>query len=451
MIIDLRNINPNVILKRQPSAAIAYLVLFGVTAWFVWRFGAIALGSLVILSFFTYLAIKKPFYILLVTLATIFFPANFEQALGQTFPITPTRIFGLMLLLAIATHFNRSRWQNLKSNRTTAIAVVLVLWGAFTDLVSYPEYIGTFIIDTIPSLIVLAAVVLFVENREELNKVLAVIMLACLVTAVSGFVIYSKGRMSGLTGNANALAYNCIIGLTLALSFLKKPVLSLKNTLLTGFAGMFLLAFGFAASRSASIGLLVAAFILLRNFIKKPSTLILIFSLFVLFLYIAPEIFWQRFQYIPLPGHAVYSSVQSETGIRAWMYRRGWELFLASPLWGWGAFSFPKVNGSLIPYVMHSWYLGMLCEQGIIGLALYLAFFTTIYKNIKTSIKVNTVTTDSSRYLLALAIGLAVAGIFGSGPLDKLIFIMAGISVVLANISARETIKETDSTIDDTK
>ena len=446
MIIDLRNINPNVYLKRQPYAALAYLGLFCITTWFVWRFGAIALGSLVVFGIFTYLAIKKPLLILLLTLATIFFPANFEKALGQTFPITPTRIFGLMLLLAIATHFNRASWQNLKSNRTTSIAVVLVLWGAFTDLISYTEYINTYIIDTAPSLIVLAAIVMFVKKREDLDKLLLVIMLSCLITAISGLGNIGQGRASGLTGNANVLAYNSMIGLILSVSFIKTDSSLLKKVVLLSFAVIFLLAFGFAASRSAALGLMVASIIVLRNFIKKPSNLILIFFLFVLFLYIAPEIFWQRFQYIPLPGRVVYSSIQSEISVRSWMYMRGWELFLESPLWGWGAFSFPKISDSVIPYVMHSWYLGMLCEQGIIGFALYLAFFKKVYLNIKLPIKVGINTSDLSRYLLAIAIGLAVAGLFGTGPLSKLVFVIAGISVVLANISVSEKMKQAKAT-----
>jgi O-antigen ligase len=437
-------LNPNSIFKRQPHAAIAHLGLFCVTAWFVWRFGAIALGSLVIFGFLTYLAINKPFYILLLTIATIFFPANFEKALGQNFPITPTRLFGIMLLLAIITHFNRANWQYLKSNKTVVIAVVLLLWGAFTDLVSYPEYIATFLIDTIPSLIVLAAIVLFVEKRADLNKLLVVIMLACLVTAVSGFLQPNTGRAAGLSGNANSLAYNCMIGLTLTLAFIKKTLPLVKIILLLLLAVIFLAVFGMAASRSATIGLLAVAFVVMKNYIKKPSNLVIIFLLFVIFIYVAPEIFWQRLSYIPLPGHAAYSSIQSETGIRAWMYGRGWELFLESPVWGWGAFSYPKISGSFIPYVMHSWYLAMLCEQGIIGLALYLAFFITVYKNIKSGMKEGLNIDNVSKYLLALAIGLAVSGIFGTGPLGKLVFVMAGISVVLAKISASNDFKGTN-------
>ena len=432
--LDLRYLNLDNIFKRQPYAALAHIGLFCITAWFVWRFGAIALGSLVIFGFLTYLAINKPFSILLLTLATIFFPANFENALRQNFPITPTRLFGIMLLLAIFTHLNQSSWSYLKNNKTVIMAAVLLLWGTFTDLVSYPEYIVTFIIDTIPSLIVLAAIVLFVEKREDLNKLLLVIMLACLVTAVSGFMGSKQDRAAGLTGNANDLAFNCMFGLIIALSLFKNNISLLKKVLLILMAVIFLIAFGLAASRGATIGLLAAVFVIMKNYIKKPSNLVIIFLLFVIFLYVAPELFWQRFNNIPMPGHVIYSSVQSETGIRAWMYRRGWDLFLESPVWGWGAFSFPKNNGSPIPWVMHSWYLAMLCEQGIIGLALYLAFFTVVYNNIKSAIKENLNTADLSRYLLALAIGFAAAGLFSSGPYRKILFVTAGISVVLNRI-----------------
>ena len=440
-------LNPNSIFKRQPHAAFAYAGLFFITAWFVWRFGAIALGSLVIFGFLTYLAINKPLSILLLTLATIFFPANFEKVLGQNFPITPTRLFGIMLLLAIATHFNRLSWQYLKSNKTVVIAVVLLLWGAFTDLVSYPEYISTYIIDAMPSLIVLTAIVLFVRKKENLNKLLLMIMLACLVMAISGVLMFNQSRAAGLSGNANTLAYNCMIGLSLALSLFRITRPPVKKTMLIMAAVIFLTAFGMAASRSATIGLLVAIFVVMRNYIKKPSNLILLLLLFVIFVYVAPEIFWQRFGYIPIPGRVGYGSAQSETGIRAWMYGRGWALFLESPIWGWGAFSFPKVNGSIIPWSMHSWYLAMLCEQGVIGLALYLAFFITVYKNLKSVTVKDTEMSDYTLQLLALAIGLAVAGIFGTGPLDKIIFVMAGISVALANMRSSEGLKEADAAV----
>ena len=84
---------------------------------------------------------------------------------------------------------------------------------------------------------------------------------------------------------------------------------------------------------------------------------------------------------------------------------------------------------------MHSWYIAMLCEQGIIGLALYLAFFMAVYKNIKPAIKENDNKDNMSRYLLALVIGLAAAGLFSSGPFRKILFVMAGISVVFNRIN----------------
>ena len=391
-------------------------------------------GLLVVLGCLVYLAIHKPFYILLLTVATFFFPANFEEALGQSFPVTPTRMIGLILLLPVALNHIKRGPRYLSENITMVLAIVTILWGAFTDLVSYPEYVGKYFIETIPALITLSAIVLFVRTKDKFNKLLVVIILACLVTAISGLFVFRQGRAAGLTGNANLLAYNCFVGLFILLSFYKANSSYLKKFYNFIIGLTFLVSFSSAASRGATIGLLVAVFVVLWKFIKKPTHLLLAVILCVLFFYVAPDIFWQRMSYIPMPGHDIYNTIQSETGVRMWMYKRGWELFLEKPIYGWGAFSFPTVSGSRIPWVMHSWYLAMLCETGIIGFILYIAFFISIYMNIKKAIKNKIWDTSFSYYYLALCLGIAAAGIFGSGPLRKLIFVLAGISIVMNNI-----------------
>lgn len=68
-------------------------------------------------------------------------------------------------------------------------------------------------------------------------------------------------------------------------------------------------------------------------------------------------------------------------GDRAYFYINGWHLFLEHPISGIGLLNFKLAMDSQHP--IHSEYVVQLCELGIIGSTLYIAYITSIFKRIK--------------------------------------------------------------------
>jgi O-antigen ligase len=207
-----------------------------------------------------------------------------------------------------------------------------------------------------------------------------------------------------------------------------------------GFALLFLFGNFLAESRSGTIGFAVTLALLMALSIKQGKMMRLVtvaLCLFLLMFWI-PESYWQRMQTIPVVGKSANESSAAELDVREWMYPRGFELFLERPLMGWGFGSFPTVNGSYSTWAMHSWYLAMLCEQGVFGFLIYTAFFfsvgVSLWKCRSGNLSRGHLSITAS--LLGItAIGLAVCGAFAPVPYDKTIFVVAGLSVGLSRLN----------------
>ena len=156
--------------------AAAYVALFLVVALIVGFFGVRLLGLLIVVVVVAYLALKKTEYALWLTVAAMFFPIDFEGALGLTFQVTPTRLFGGLLVFAVFLNYRKYDWGRLKQGGGIFFgAVALLLWGAVTLLLNDGSTIGSYISEVLPSIIIMMMIILIIDTRALIGRLIMVI------------------------------------------------------------------------------------------------------------------------------------------------------------------------------------------------------------------------------------------------------------------------------------
>tara|TARA_B100001758_G_C18411122_1_gene615763 strand:- start:2494 stop:3795 length:1302 start_codon:yes stop_codon:yes gene_type:complete len=128
------------------------------------------------------------------------------------------------------------------------------------------------------------------------------------------------------------------------------------------------------------IGYILFRIISVRN-IKIKSLIFLLGSTVILVLLFILERSGILYQIIDL---VLYSRGEGSTNTRIDIYIQTFNSFLERPFFGWGTER--DVNGLAYPLGSHSYYLGTLYKQGIIGLTVFLLLFISIWKCLKVRI-----------------------------------------------------------------
>ncbi|HGE71773.1 TPA: O-antigen ligase domain-containing protein [Candidatus Poribacteria bacterium] len=207
-------------------------------------------------------------------------------------------------------------------------------------------------------------------------------------------------RIVGTTGNPNEFAALMVLAASLALA--GALWLEDKNERLFSWLGFIVFSFSviLTLSRSGLIGLIVAsAFIL---FFKYPmyfrfkGILRLVFAIIPILLIIvfiliklSPSTLFFRIESVLSP------TTDTSFQVRLLMWNYNLEIWKQSPLLGWGA-----GKATMTTIVDNEWIL-LLRRYGIIGLTIFLIWFTKIYSYLSQIVKEN-----SSNYTKAIAIGL---------------------------------------------
>jgi O-antigen ligase len=79
---------------------------------------------------------------------------------------------------------------------------------------------------------------------------------------------------------------------------------------------------------------------------------------------------------------ALYSRGEGSANTRYKIYVKTFESFLERPFFGWGTER--DVKGLAYPLGSHSYYLGTLYKQGIIGFLIFISIILSIWSNIRT-------------------------------------------------------------------
>jgi O-antigen ligase len=122
----------------------------------------------------------------------------------------------------------------------------------------------------------------------------------------------------------------------------------------------------FSYSRGAYLGVLAA--IVFLGLVHRRSLLVLVLALAVTWQTVLPETVVERITMTESPAGELESSAAERVAL--WEHAVG--LFKQNPIFGigFGAFGLTVPQGSLTD--THNFYLRMLCEQGLIGIALFL-------------------------------------------------------------------------------
>ncbi len=152
------------------------------------------------------------------------------------------------------------------------------------------------------------------------------------------------------------------------------------------------------STRKAFVGIIIIVFFYLygKYRLNKPQNIfILLFCIllgYLIFDYILNNtMLGERLHTIQDEGENFNESniqILNILGDRAFFYINGWDLFITSPITGIGLRNFQPIAGA--PFPIHSELIVQLCETGLIGSLLYLAFNLKIVNNILLSQKDST-------------------------------------------------------------
>ena len=140
---------------------------------------------------------------------------------------------------------------------------------------------------------------------------------------------------------------------------------------------------GRVAIMAVLVGYILFRFLSIRNFAIKLSIigLMLLFcSLFLLWL----EQSGTLYQIIDL---VLYSRGEGSANTRGKIYVQTFNSFLESPIFGWGTER--DVKGLAYPLGSHSYYLGTLYKQGIVGFTLFIAIVVLLWNKLKVKVFVD--------------------------------------------------------------
>jgi O-antigen ligase len=140
---------------------------------------------------------------------------------------------------------------------------------------------------------------------------------------------------------------------------------------------------GRVAIMAILIGYILFRFLSIRNFAIKLSIIgvgILLCSLFLLWL----EQSGILYQIIDL---VLYSRGEGSANTRIKIYIQTFNSFLERPFFGWGTER--DVKGLAYPLGSHSYYLGTLYKQGVVGFSLFIAIVILIWNKLKVKVFVD--------------------------------------------------------------
>jgi O-antigen ligase len=310
--------------------------------------------------------------------------------------------------------------------------------------------------------ILLFGLVLLAEQLIQSEKIINILMLAFIasvqvsaiagiyqsmssgVTDVTGVYVYRPG---GLIGNANELGMYLSIAIIMAFYFIQTS----RNRLILIFsaASLFIsvVALVFTGSRGAVL-FLIPAFIYQVVRDGKRSVMLLVLAAFILAMFAGfiPSGYWQRIEDIP----SIILSQGDTVGLRYDFWSLALKMWQTSPIFGIGPGNFRYATGEFDysssnvsqDVVAHNMYVTLLTEEGLVGLAFFIAIFV-IAIVLLLLLDFNRQSKMKGRWKkivivweCILAIGL-LNGYKAEFGQNKIIWLCAGIALALFSINSR--------------
>lgn len=376
--------------------------------------------------------------------------------------LEPQKIFGLSMgmtfnnmsiFLLILGWIFASKSQKYLYNRNK-INIYLLLFGCFIILSNFVEILTYDNMSNIKQLKALKQQIIFFKNyinpwiyfillvhifqsKKECQNAILGIMILVFLTAATGLIdqfttinlgtkvhglSYEEGRSSGF-GEVNQFAAFLVLLLPVVMSYTIFQKHLVPKTLyafifLVGFIGLIA-----TVSRGGYIGFFIASVVFFivsirQKLIKMTRTLLLLILIVPIvgsFTYVAlPSATKEAFRYKVIEkagskkyvnpwSHKKRSTIDRYTSGRIGRWADSFEVYLQSPVWGHGHYTIKKV----LHISPHNDYLKILLKFGIIGFALFIMIYITIFRQICMNIK-----NASSNYSKMIYIGF-LSGFIG--------------------------------------
>jgi len=321
-----------------------------------------------------------------------------------------------------------NKWEFRTNIITIFLAFFLVVYGiSFFSIIEKMRYITYFrnLSTYLTAFMLLVITWNVIDNWRQIERLLKAVVIVMLIASIVGVLGFSfeffRIQFKSLTGyflpnfisetgygsviaTRNIGFYNWFIGLgtyfrvssfflystmfssTLAITlpialFLRKINNGIKRRVYTFSVVLMGLALVFTTGRVAIMaiifGYILFRFIYIRSFAIKCLIVSIGFLLLSSFLY------WMEqtgilSQIIDL---LIYSRGEGSANTRMSIYIQTFNSFLERPIFGWGTER--DVEGLAYPLGSHSYYLGTLYKQGIVGFTLFIAIIVVIWNKLK--------------------------------------------------------------------
>jgi putative inorganic carbon (HCO3(-)) transporter len=244
------------------------------------------------------------------------------------------------------------------------------------------------------------------------------------------------GVISGLFGNSNDLALHLVTMVPLAIGFAFASKGGLRKILYTGFAVLFVAAMVVTFSRGGFLGLVVAAFVLVRKMGRRNkvlSTGVLVVAIMALLAF-APASYSGRLS-------TIFSSASDVTGSstqRTEILKRSIWVTLRYPLFGVGVGNFHYK--SVHELVTHNAYTQVSSEMGIPALVLYLMLMIYPIRRLRQIESETEFQPDKRRFhywsigIQASIVAYMVSSFFGAVAYQWYIYYLVGYGVTLRRL-----------------
>ena len=358
------------------------------------QIGAVILATL---GAVVYLAMRRPVAGLLVWVALFPVQLDTDRTLGFRFAPADIVLAGLLLAFVLRTWRDRTSLPG--TDGFFRAASVLLAWlvvASGNTLLSsgtLPQYVLLNKLLGLASLI--ASYWLVTRSLQTADSAIRALRWYCTIgslwniaglTAFGGWklagtfklLIFAPGwedRVRGLLVDPNAyggyLASVTLVQLCLVARPCsdKRPVLGIVNS------GILVLGLALADSRSAWLALLCGVAVLVLHL--APAERRRLLGLGVAFGVVAPGLLWLSSQFDPVSSYE--HLMRSEAlDLRLDLSRAAVDTFVSSPFWGVGLGTFstmPAARG----YIVHSTYLWLLAETGLVGLLLLVHLLVRVY------------------------------------------------------------------------
>jgi O-Antigen ligase len=318
------------------------------------------------------------------------------------------------------------------------ITAILAMWGLFTSLGKTKRtfkdlpreskllltmigllYLGAFLspvwrggaiirtIDFSKIYVVWVLVFLLITTFDRLRRIIFIqsisVVLVCAAALIKG---HSTARLEGVLGgiysNPNDLAFAIVLSLPFALAFM----ITAKNAIVKvlWLSGMLVMAVAIfmTASRAGFIDLVISGSVTLYFFAvkgKRPVLILATFMVGIVVMAAAGGKLYDRFAALSgdsTTDQSAYGSYED----RKYLMVKAVEAIETYPIFGIGVRCFPTY--SLIWHDVHMTYLQICAEGGIAVMVLYLMFFWSAFKNLRTLRQIRNLDPDIVLFVGAL-------------------------------------------------